>query len=220
MASGEQPTSNQANDALQTLVDLLDSLSNESLMIYSKLRQVFPLVAGQQTYPMGVGAQFDSARPQKIENAAIQLSSSPTTELPMEIINKDEYQAIFIKTIQSTIPLWLYNDDAYPNTNINLWPVPQVVTNIVLYTWQPLNVSLTLQTSLSLPPGWLRMLRYNLAIDLSAEYGVNLNPQVWEIARETKSVLKRMNTKPLYLGMDAALAGPRGSFNWLTGDTV
>lgn len=221
LATGEVPSANEANDALIALNLMIDGFSNESLLIFTKLREVFNLVAGQQTYQMGLGAQFNTLRPQKIETALIVVQgNNPETELPMKIINKDEFAAIFVKSIQSTIPLWLYNDDAFPYTNLNLWPVPSINTQLVLYSWKPLADLQTLDDQLNLPPGYARMLNYNLAVELAPEFGRQLDEAAIAIAIQSKEEIKRMNSKPLYMRVDDALAGPRGSFNWLTGDTV
>src|ERR1700733_15301495 len=124
LASGEVPTANEQTDAVNGLTLMLDSMSNERLMIYSILREVFPLTAGKQTYAWGIGGDFNSARPQKIENAAIQAyGTNPVAELPMTILNKDQYAGIIVKTVQSSVPIYLYNDDANPLANINIWPV-------------------------------------------------------------------------------------------------
>lgn len=221
LASGEVPTASEQTDALNALTLMLDSMSNESLLIFSKVREVFPLVAGQQSYTFGTGGQWNSARPQKIENAAVQAyGTSPVAELPMKIITKDEYAAIVVKTVQSSVPLYLYNDDANPLSNVSIWPVSNVGINIVLYSWKSLASYATINTVITLPAGYLRMLKYNLAVEIAAEYGVQAPDDVIALALQTKKFIKQMNSKPLYLTTDAALgSGQRGAFNWLTGDT-
>jgi hypothetical protein len=139
----------------------------------------------------------------------------------MEIINENQFAQIFVKSVSSTIPLWLYSDGASPNTNINLWPVPQQNSQLVLYSLKPLTQFATLNDSIVLPPGGNRMLRFNLAVEIAPEYGKNeLDPKITTIAEASKANFKRANQKPLYMSTDDALSGPRGSFNWLTGDTV
>lgn len=224
LASGETPTANEQTDAFNVLNNMIDSFSTEELFIYSILRETFSLVAGQQTYQFGNGApDFNSTtgRPQRITNALIQAyGTSPVAELPMRIINKDEYADIIVKTIESTIPLYLYNDDAYPYANINLWPVPSVNATIALYSWKPIADFSAVTSALSFPPGYLECLIYNLAVRLAPDYGRQLSDDILAIAIESKANIKRMNIKPTYLGVDAAIRGPRGTFNWITGDTT
>ena len=223
LSPGEVPTATEQNDALSVLDDLMDSWSTENLLIPSKLREVFTLVPGQQTYAFGTGGDFNSVRPQLIEDALIVASNSPEIELPMSIVNQDYFSSILVKSTTSTIPLYLYNDNAYPSANINLWPVPSVAAQIVLYSWKPLtNFSTSgVFTTIELPPGYQRMMRYNLAVELGPEYGKEPSPTVVALAVQSKENIKRMNTKELLLGMDQALLNNgKGSFNWITGDTV
>lgn len=219
LASGETPSASEANDGLLSLNNLIDSMSNESLLIYTKVRESFNLVGGQQAYTMGTGGNFNTSRAQKIENALIQPPNNvQTVELPMKILNKDQYANILIKPLESTFPLYLYNDGAFPLENVNVWPVPNETCVIVLYSWKPLSEMASLTTAFSLPPGYQRMLQYNLAVDLAPEYGKQLQEPIPSIAIESRAVLKRMNVRPVYLQVDEALQALPAVWNWMTGD--
>lgn len=221
LASGEVPPAEDQTDAMNSFNMMLDSFSNERLLIYTILREVFTLSGGQTTYTFGTGGNFNSVRPQKIENALIQVpGTNPIAELPITIINKDEYASVIVKAVLSPLPQYLYNDDAFPLTNVNLWPTPSTGTNIVLYSWKPMGNYTSVNTTITLPPGYLRMLRYNLAVELAPEYGLNASDDVIAIALQSKKNVKHMNSKPLYMSMDAAISDrKKGAFNWLKGDT-
>lgn len=220
LASGENPPSNEAIDGLTTLNQLIESWSNEQLLIPNKIREVFPLVAGQQSYTMGVGGNFNTARAQRIENAIIQLAATnPVVELPMKILNQDEYASIILKTLVSTFPLYVYCDGSYPLDSLSFWPVPNTtVNNVVLYSWKPLADLTTLTTALSLPPGYERALKYALALELAPEYGKMLSEQGVELAVQSKAAIKRMNVQPDYLQVDKALRAKPAVWNWMTGE--
>ncbi len=224
LAQGQVPSNSEVQDALLALNGMIDSFSTENLMIPNIKREVFTCVAGQATYTMGSGGDFNSTRPTKITNAGtIVFGSNPVLELPVSVINEQQYASIFIKSIQSTIPLWLYSDNAYPNTNINLWPVPQVNSQMAIYSLKTLTSYTSLTTTIVLPPGGTRMLRFNLAVELAPEYGKNeLDPKIIEIANNSKMDFKRSTNmnRPQLMATDDLLVGPKGSFNWLTGDTV
>lgn len=221
LAEGESPSAQAQNDALSALNDFMDSLSTQSLMIYAKTRESFDLVPSQQTYTFGTGGNFNSSRPQLIENAGIMApGTAPQCEIQMRIMNKDEFAEIMLKTQQSTIPLFLYDDGQYPLTNVNLWPVPSVVTQLILYSWKALSRFSTVDDTVEFPPGYARMLRYNFAIELSAEYGKEPSQSVVAIATSSKAEVKRMNSKPLHLETDPALNMQTRVFNWRTGDTI
>lgn len=218
LATSETPSASEATDALNALNIMLDSWSNESLMIPSKVREVFPLTAGQQSYTMGSGGNFNTSRPIEIENALIQPSGlTPALELPLEKLTKDQFQEILIKGLNSSLPLAFYPEGTYPLETVNIYPVPSVGSNIVLYSWKPLSQITTLQTSVVLPPGYDRAIKYNLAIELAPEYGKPISDIIIQIAMESKANIKRSNAKPVYLGVDNALQPKSGYWNWMTG---
>lgn len=221
IATSEAPTANEANDALLSLNALIDSWSNESLMIPFKVRESFPLVVNQQLYTFGPSGDFDSPRPLLIENALINpASSAPTLELAMKILNKDQWANIIVKGTTSTFPLWLYMENQIPQAEVQVWPIPTAACNLILYSWKPLGNFATLDVQMVVQPGSERMMKYNLAVELAAEYGKPVDPSVLGIAISSKEAIMRMNTKPLYMSVDNALVSPQGCWNYLTGDTV
>ena len=54
LEAGETPTADSAQDAFEMLNDLIDSWSNESMMVYYKTEIVFPVVQNQIQYTLGV----------------------------------------------------------------------------------------------------------------------------------------------------------------------
>jgi hypothetical protein len=205
VASGEALDSAQATDGLSSLNDMIDSWSNDDLLIPAITREVFPLTAGQQTYTIGSGGNFNTARPMTYENAWLQVAgTSPALELPIKIVTEAEFARIPLKGMTSTYPAILYSEDTYPLDNINLWPIPSQSQSLVLYTSKPL-ANLTLDTAIALPKGYNRALRYNLAIELAPEYGKTPSEIVAEIAIQSLSEIKRANFKPVYMTCDLAV---------------
>lgn len=218
LAPGESLPAQEAIDGLAAINRMIATWSNESLFINAKTREVFPLVVGQGVYTMGVGGNFNTSRPQKIENALLQiLSTSPVVELPIEIFNQDQFASITIKTLQSQIPTYLYPEGTNPLETLNLWPVPSQANNLVLYSWKPLAQIASLTTVLAFQPGFEEVLIYNGAIRLASEYGKTPSPLVIEIASSNKAAIKRMNTRPEYLQVDDALRSKPAVWNWMTG---
>lgn len=218
-ASGESISANEASDALSSLNDLLDSWSTQSLLIPNRVREVFPLVSGQQSYTMGTGGNFNTARPMRIEHALLQVTSvSPALELPIKILTEDQFAGILIKTLNSTYPLYAYAEGTFPLETLNVWPVPNQVNNIVLYSWKQLANLTSLATVLNLPPGYNRALKHHLAIELAPEFGRSVAPEIVAVADAAIADIKRMNFKPSYMTVDNALTATPAVWNWMTGD--
>lgn len=219
LASGEAPSANESNDALNSLNDMLDSWSLESLMIPNRVREVFPITSSQQTYTMGPGGDFSTTRPTNVENVLIQIvANSPYLELPLKLLTKDQYAGLLLKTITSPYPLYCYVEGTAPLETINLWPFPSQSDNLVIYSAKQLSDLTNLTTALSLPPGYERAIRYCLAIELAAEYGKEAGEQVIGIAVEAKTAIKRINWKPKFLQVDEAIISRPAVFNWYTGE--
>lgn len=232
LATGESPTSDEANDALETLQDLLDAWQAESLQVFSIVRQLtdvnnlpFTLVPAQQVYTLGAGGNFNFPRPARVERMGLISISNPAQplELALEMLTDAEWQAIPVKNIQSTIPQKVWNDKNFPLMNLSFWCVPSIAQQVALYLWQPLATFPDLNvTDVEFPPAYARALRFNLAVDLAAEFGATCDPQavvlVAQKADEAKQLIKSFNARVPILGCDAALAVPssKGVYNWLT----
>jgi len=219
LAEGETPSAQMASDALLSLNDLIDSWSNESLLTTPIVRDVLALSSAglKQTYTWGTGGDLNTSRPMRVQTAIIQLTgSNPPIELPMKILNQDEYASETLKTLTSNFPLYCYIDEAYPTRNVSVWPVPTDSTNaLIFYSQKPLTLA-SLSGTFSLPPGYLRALRFNLSLDLAPEYGKVPTPELMELAIQSKAAIKRNNKKPYYLQVDPAIRASQGTYNWRT----
>lgn len=214
IATGQTPSANEEADCLSVLNEMLDSWSTERLTIFNTVRESFTLIPTQQAYTIGTGGDFDTTRPQLVENAGVM---SGTIELPVDILTQDEWAAISLKSTSSTFPMKLYMEDAFPLATINLWPVPSAANSLILYSWKPLTAFASASTTFVMPPGYLMALRFNLAVMLAPEYGKTPNDLVMKGAVDGKSNIKRMNIKPQLLRCDPAIVQRRTYFNWRTG---
>lgn len=246
IAAGETASASEASDALSSLNAMLSSWSTNGLMIYKYQREVFLLTAGKAKYTIGPLADFNTIRPITIQTAkftdptvvvteltpfipgvpmvtpdipATYLTTiTANQELPVQILNIQEWSAIFDKNITSTVPTKMYVEGTYPAETINLWPVPSVGAGIVLYTLKPLNNFLLVTDDFNLPDGYERAIRYNLAQEIAPEYGKEASPTVQQIASDSKADLQRKNTKPVYMKSDVSGIASNKFFNIITGE--
>jgi hypothetical protein len=217
IAPGESPASQEATDGLATFNRMIDSWSTEGLVIYATTAETpLTLTPGDDSVTMGAAGDI-TTRPMAIEKAIIR---DGTLDFPpMELLTLDEYAAIPDKTLQSTYPLALYDDGGFPQRTLKLYPVPNAANSLVLYTKRALTQIATLDTALSLPPGYERALIYNGALELAPEYGKAVPDAVAMVAQDSKAAIKRANEKPRYLRCDDIPAGVArsGRYNIFTG---
>jgi hypothetical protein len=215
LASGETPTADEATDALSELNRMLGFWSTEGLLIFATTAETaLTLTPGDATITLGASGDI-TTRPQAIESAVIR---DGNTDFPLKVLTLTEYASITNKSIQSTLPEALYDDGGYPQRTITLWPVPSAAKSLVLFTKRALTEIATLDTTVSLPPGYEDTIIYNLAVRLGPDYGRAVSDAVVMMAMETKASLKRANYKPSVMSMDPAMVGVSGRFNVLTGE--
>lgn len=215
IASGETPTAAEVADGLSALNDMIDSWSNDGFHIFEEKREEFTLTANQQTYTIGSSGNFDTERPQIIKSAKIKDSNN---EIRLDMYNQEQWASIGVKDLLSTIPQVLYYNLSYPLGEINIWPKPSQANTLVLYSLKPLTRSASADTTISMPPGSLRALRYNLAVELAPEYGKSAPSEVLQIASNSKAAIQRSNVKPVYMRNEVSDLIDRKPFNWLTGE--
>ncbi len=83
LAPGEEPTADDMDIALRSLVSLVDSLSNDLLNIYTVKKVYFPLTANQTSYKLGpkyyagelTGADWIIDRPMRVEDVKVLLDT-------------------------------------------------------------------------------------------------------------------------------------------------
>ncbi len=129
---GENESSAETQYALSILNEIFEEFSLNKVLAFATSRLVFPLVNNKQVYTMGVGGDFDVARPINIKEASI---LSLGVEYPVEIENLEQWQDISIKDISSGIPYAIYMDNAFPLNNLYIYPIPSDnLTSLILYT--------------------------------------------------------------------------------------
>jgi hypothetical protein len=217
IATGEAASAGELSDALSALNNMIDSWSNDGFMIFSESRTENVLNPPKQTFTIGPGGDFDEPRPMVINHASI-IYPGGNTEVKLKILNEQQWASTTLKSTESTIPLALYYNPEYPLGKLSLWPVPTGGPTLVLHSLKPLLSFETADSDVILPPGYMRALQYNLAIEIGPEYGKEPKKVVLEVANESKALLMRQNTRPVYLSSDSPGFTHSKTFNWLTGE--
>ena len=222
-----------ANYAYRKVNDLIDYLATEKLSIYREQRVgPFTVAANTQSYTIGYGATWDTARPLWIDRAGViyTAGSTPRPELPMHVFTTKEWADVVVKEVTSTLPRSLFFDRDFANAmgTITLYPKPSAASQVVLYvpialTQMPDDGSgnPVFSTAISMPPGYRAMLIANLARILC----IGLKPVDDDVRQEAQDTLYRIKVANVVTHMDtlrcdmAVLQGDRGGqWNWLTGE--
>lgn len=162
--------SDEAADGLVSLNDMVSSWSNNGLLVPYRSWESFN-ISPAASYSIGAGQTINTVRPSFIKAAFIR---SGNVDYSMECITDEQYESITFKSITSPFPDYLTYDNGYPYGTIRMYPQLGSSGALHLLTEKPLTSFSGLTTTVDLPPGWNKALRFNLAIDMAAEYGVEV----------------------------------------------
>ncbi len=219
LAPGETMSASEATDGLSELNRMLGSFSNEKLIIHEVTEDTaYTLTPSDGSYTMGAGGNINTARPIGVLRALIRDSSqNPAVDYELDILNAEQWAGIAQKSSEATIPRYLYMTGSYPLQTLNLWPVPSAAYKLVLFSEKPLTSISTLDTSISLPPGYDDMLISNLGVRLAPEYGKTAPAELVMMAQESKASIMRVNHRPAVMKCDPALTGGGGAYDIYSG---
>jgi len=222
LAEGETPSAATSQLGLRCLRDMVESMNNDSLMIYVILDNSVALPAGTQTMNVGVGQTLNIDWPTVVYDAVFVRDNnvSPPLDFPLTLLDEMQFASIAAKTIQSSYPRYVYAERNYPVMVLKFWPVPQLTLQLHVPTYKQLTDIASLTTSINLPPGYNRMLKYNLAIELANEFGVEPLPSTVKVAAKSKRSLMRVNDKEEVMNMPTGLMAGYWGANIYLGDTT
>lgn len=192
LASGEQAKPSEAQDALQYAKQMLDSWSNEGLLVPALTHESFTL-SSKRTYTIGPGGDFDTVRPTTIEN--VRIRDAGNLETPVSIASLNLWANISLKDTVVNTPDYVYYEPEYPLGRLEFSCIPTAGDTLKLVTTKPITELPALTESVQFPPGYDKAIRLGLAIELAPEYGVEISAAVAAGYRQAIMVLKRTNSK-------------------------
>lgn len=188
--SSEALASDELADGTESLNELIDSWSNQKLIQPALVEITHTLTATDGKYSIGSGGDINTTRPLSIESAWVRKSD---LDYQIDVIENQEWATLYNKATTTTYPSKLYYRESYPLGEINLYPLPSEANTLVLQVWSQISQITDMTATLTLPPGFNRALKYNLAVELGPEYGVEASPTVKQIAVESKDWIKTAN---------------------------
>lgn len=218
LGEAETADGTQATDALTTFNELLESWSIERLSVFCTRDQQFTWTAGNRIRTLGPSGNFVGVRPVQLDDATYYTYGG--ISYPLLLVNEAQYNSIALKTSTSNMPMVLWANNEMPDIEMAIYPVPTADVEMHFISVLELTQPATLATTLSLPPGYLRALKFNLAIELAQEYGRALQVSTIRIADKAKRNLKAINNPRDVMSIPAALLARGNRFNINTGGLV
>lgn len=211
IAQGETPEDNELQDGLTVLNDLLSLWSLKRTMGYRRVLETITLVSGTNSY----STSGFTARPIKIEDAYVQ--DSDGYDYPVKIFyDKNRYNAIRDKDVAGRVK-FLYYDPDYANGTIYVYYEPDSAETLYMDCWEPLTAFSSLDTTVSMPPGYELALKSNGAVLMAPEYGTVAPQAIKDIAKESKKAIGTVNAQHIVADLGLPILSRRDRYNIYTG---
>ena len=184
ISSSETPQNDESSDALEALNLMLGSWG-ATRFLSASTQKVTKTTTGAISYSIGVAGDINTTRPTSIYNA---YWSDGGIDYTLENMDYSDYLEIGVKTVGG-IPSHIVLNPDNPLSTIYLYPIPSTGT-LTLELIRPAT-DLTLADDLPYPPEWIRAMKFNLAVEISPEFGFTVSPELALMAQESKAIVMR-----------------------------
>lgn len=227
-AAGRGLSGSEQDEGLHIVNAILDGVKIERFFFYQILRTEFQTEVDQKDYTIGpesLAADWALERPEKLLSAGYLVpgSSSQPSELPMYVVlSYEEYQYLVSKDIKTAYPQVIYYQASLPLGTATIWPIPNQVYTIILYTPQTVQEFTDIASDFIVPKGYREFLEYAGAVAVHNRYPHNpLDPDVRIKAEQYKARIKAQQLTPAFIRSDPAvmnrsIAGSSWVFNGRT----
>ncbi|MGM0614768.1 MAG: hypothetical protein ACQES7_04315 [Pseudomonadota bacterium] len=192
LAAGEEAKPSELQDALEYAKAMLDSWSNETLMVQAYTHESFTLTS-TRSYTMGPGGAFDTVRPQHLVNMVIRDSGGLDT--PVSITSLEQWASIPRKDTERHSPAYAYFVPEYPLARIEFSAITTPGDTLKLVSAKAIEALPELTAETTYPPGYDRAIRLGLAMELAPEYGKQVDQVLAAQLNQAVTVLKRTNAR-------------------------
>lgn len=197
--SGQTPSTDQSNDALGTLNEILGNWSNEGLLVPTHALTTFAVSSGVPNYTMGItgaGATWvTAALPIKIKGAIASVATGGF-QRGVAILSMEAFEASVANPIGRTaaLPEKLGVDNAAPLRNVRLYPTPNNSSALIEVSYWTAMAAVALSDTVAFAlPGFEEALRNELALRLANMHHIPVNQAMLLNAESSKRALSRID---------------------------
>lgn len=168
LPSGGTPTTNQVNDATDSLQAIVKAFQADGMPLWKIASQTFTVSNGVASYTVGPSQTINCPKPLKILQATRTVDGN---NIQMNIFNRYDFNVL--PTISSGVPITLYYQPLRTTGTISLWPKPDNSTNTITFQYQSPYEDMDGATNdFDFPSEWMMALAMTLAWTMAPEYGI------------------------------------------------
>jgi hypothetical protein len=220
---GEILSADLMDIALRYFQRQLNAWQADELSLAVSNRVTYTLPSGTASSTIGPTGDIVAQRPVFVNQINyIVPSSIPPVEVPMASMSDQQFQNLTIKSLSSSLPTQYYYQTSITGENgtITWWPVVTQDIDLALYLQAGVAEPTTLQTVITVPPGYTDAFHYDLAVRLCGPLGIQVPPTLQQMRTQALMTMKRPNVEPGMLGVDQALLGGTGGAYNILSDTT
>ena len=171
--------------------------------------------AGTDSFGYSIPGDLPIPRPLRITHGFTRYN---TLDFPLDVYaTESQYVSLLYKAQPGPWPTLAWYNNTFPYGILNVYQSPGNNSEFHLHCDTILN-QLTLNQPISVPQGYSRALKWNLAKEICAEYGFPMSAEIKLNAQESLAMIKALNARPAEVSRyDRALIhGNHGDGGWVT----
>jgi hypothetical protein len=199
IAMDEAPSSSDVSVCMTKLSFMLNQWAAQNLMVRATTGEDFTLIANKASYTIGIGGDFNTSKPLKIDFGYRR--SSNNTDHPIEIITVQEYEGLDDKGIATGGPCKVAFDpgvtqQAVQTGTVLVYPIPDAAYTIHLHSEKFLTDFVLSSEAVTFEPMYFEPMSYGLAVRIWRSFrGKEAIPlDIVSLAAESKRVLENINS--------------------------
>lgn len=196
MSAADPLSGEDANVALRALQRMLGTWANQNLLLYETRQGTVTLVPGTTSY---LTTLLSTGRPVSIDSAFLRMGN---VDYPLTLLDNQTYDSIQFKS-NASLPVAVYYDPGYPNSTLYFYPTPSAAyTAYITGRYDLIAGTITLDTVVTLPPGYDAAIVNSLAVATAPLFGRPVSGEMQKMAIDAVAWLKRTNQVDLVMETD------------------
>jgi hypothetical protein len=222
---GRGLSGSEQDEGLHIVNAILDGVKTERFFFYQILRTLFDTEVDVKDYTIGdpgLAADWELERPEKLLGAGYIVPNGAQTssqaEIPMYVVQSfEEYKSLVCKEIKTAYPQVIYYQASLPLGTATIWPIPNQIYQIVLYTPETVQEFTDINSDFIVPKGYREFMEYAGAVGVHNRYpDRHMDPDVRVKAEQYKARVKMQQLTPAFMKSDpAALARNTQYASWV-----
>lgn len=218
----QTPNAIDINNGLTRLNDMMSQWNTNRWLIYHLLDLSLPCT-GATSYTIGPGQQFDTPRPDRLEDGCFIRQITPPApnqpDWPLTLIqSREAYNNIRLKQLAS-FPQYIFYDSGFPTGLIYPWPLPSNLYELHILVKAQLQQFANLTDQYNMPAPYKRAIRFNLQEEMLIAYKLPPDEKLSGLARGALDAIRDSNFQMPVLRLPPELTR-NAQYNYLTDNTI